>query len=284
MPDAHLETLRRLAPYIARGAAPQISSVPRTHHVSLRSPLPYRSFRVWAPIFDRTKEEQSAYFRDPAFRNAFREELKEPEKVRRAAWHSVRVNEVGSAHLRHLEGRTIADIARERGTDGLDTLLDLGLEDNLDIEFVFENLNADIERVAGLLNDPSLLIGLGDAGAHVSQMCAAGYTTYLLGTWVRERKAMTLEAAVQRLTSHPAAFFGFKDRGRLAPGLAADIVVFDPSTIGSAAKTAKLYDLPGGAMRIVTQATGVDYTIVNGQVAHANGAMTGSMSGQVLRP
>ncbi len=91
-----------------------------------------------------------------------------------------------------------------------------------------QSFNTRVDRMAELLNDPSMLLGLGDGGAHLDMLCDSGYPTYVLGTWVRERKVLTLEEAVRRMTSDPADFFGIRDRGRLAPGLAADIVDLRP--------------------------------------------------------
>jgi N-acyl-D-aspartate/D-glutamate deacylase len=134
-----------------------------------------------------------------------------------------------------------------------------------------------------LLNNPSVLIGLGDGGAHVDMLCDAGYPTFLLGTWVRERGVLRLEDAVRRLTSDPANLFGIRDRGRLLPGLAADVTVFDPTTVGSSNRGERRYDLPGGGKRMVMPSRGVRYTIVNGAVTYAEGALTGAAQGRVLR-
>ena len=134
-----------------------------------------------------------------------------------------------------------------------------------------------------LLNNPSILIGLGDGGAHVDMLCDAGYPTYLLGTWVRERGVMTLEEAVRRLTSDPADLFGIRDRGRLLPGLAADLAIFDPASVGSSNRGERRHDLPGGGKRMVMPSRGIRYTIVNGAVTYADGALTGAAAGRVLR-
>ena len=139
------------------------------------------------------------------------------------------------------------------------------------------------EGIQRLISDPRTMIGLSDGGAHVNMLCDAGYCTYLLGTWVRERQALTLEQAITRLTAQPADLFGIKGRGRLKAGTAADIAIFDPTTIGSSSRGERRYDLPGGAKRMVMPSRGVEYTVVNGQIAYANGAPTGSLTGQVLR-
>jgi N-acyl-D-aspartate/D-glutamate deacylase len=185
--------------------------------------------------------------------------------------------------MKRYEGRNVADIAKERGKDGLDTFLDLTLEDDLDIEFVLAQFNVNVKAVQENITDPRVLIALGDGGAHVDMLCDAGYPTFLLGTWVRERQALTLEQAITRLTAQPADLFGIKGRGRLAAGSAADIAIFDPEMIGSSSRGERRYDLPGGAKRMVMPSRGVEYTVVNGQIAYANGTTTGSLSGQVLR-
>src|SRR5204863_5819655 len=114
-------------------------------------------------------------------------------------------------------------------------------------------------------------------------LCDAGYPTYLLGTWVRERQIMTLEQAIARLTTQPAGLFGIKGRGQLKPGYAADVAIFDPATIGSASRGERRHDLPGGAKRMVMPSKGVQYTIANGTVVYSEGRVTGATPGQVLR-
>ncbi len=109
----------------------------------------------------------------------------------------------------------MADVANERGKDALDTFLDLAIEDNLNIQFTMEIFNADEKRIPELITDSRTMIGLSDGGAHVDMLCDAGYCTYLLGTWVRDKGAISLEHAVKRITSEPANFFNLRDRGRL---------------------------------------------------------------------
>jgi len=281
IPDACPETLRKAK--ALPGATPQTSPLALTREVNMRNPFSFAAFTSWARVFaDQSKEAQRAVYADPAFRNHFREQLKNATAFS-GDWGRITVHETHKPEMKRLEGRTVADIARERGKDGLDTFLDLTLEDDLDIEFVLAQFNANIKRVEENLVDPRVLIALGDAGAHVDMLCDAGYPTYLLGTWVRERQIMTLEQAIVRLTSQPADLFGIKGRGRLAQGYAADIAIFDPATIGSASRGERRFDLPGGAKRMVMPARGVTHTIVNGQVAYADGQVTGSASGAVLR-
>ena len=279
LPEACQETLLKAAPLLRRGAVPQASPLPLTRDLNMRNPFSFASLPCWSRVFkDKSKEAQRAVYGDPEFRATFRDELKGAIN-----WARITVHEVHHPEMMPLEGRTVADIARERRKDGVDTFLDLTIEDDLDLEFVLAQFNTMIPRLQELLVDPQVMIALGDGGAHVDMLCDCGYPTYLLGTWVRERHAMPLERAVQRLTAQPADFFGIKGRGRLKPGYAADIAIFDPATVGSSHRGERRYDLPGGAKRMVMPSRGVEYTIVNGVVTWEHGAMTGAAAGQVLR-
>jgi N-acyl-D-aspartate/D-glutamate deacylase len=280
--EAVRTSLARARPMIQRGARPQTSPLPLTREINMRNPFSFAAFPSWKRVFeDKSKEAQARVYRDPAFRNQFREELKRPAAF--GNWARITVHEVRSPNLKELEGRTVADIAAAENKDGVDAFLDLTLADDLDNEFTMQSFNTRVDRMTELLNDPSVLIGLGDGGAHLDMLCDAGYPTYVLGTWVRERSALTLAEAVRRMTSDPADFFGIRDRGRLRPGLAADVVVFDPATVGSAGRPERRYDLPGGAKRMVMRSKGVECTVVNGEITWWQGALTGAAAGAVLR-
>ena len=282
IPEAVRDTLRKAAPLIARGARPQTSPLPLTRDINMRSPFSFAAFPSWKRVFlDKSRPAQAAVYADPAFRNQFREELKQPMAF--GNWERIHVHEVASPALKALEGRSVADLAREQSKDGVDALLDLTLKADLDIEFTMASFNTRVDRMTEILNDKSVLVALGDGGAHVDMLCDAGYPTYLLGTWVRERQALTLEEGVRRLTSDPAEVFGVRGRGRLAPGLAADVAVFDATRIGSTNRGERRFDLPGGAKRMVMPSRGVEYTVVNGAVTWQDGKLTGAAAGQVLR-
>jgi len=282
LPEAARETLRKVRPLIAKGARPQTSPLPLTREVNMRNPFGFAGFPSWKRLFvDKSKEAQAAVYRDVNFRNQFREDLKRPASF--GNWARITLHEVKSAHLKKYEGKTVAEIAAEQGKDGVDALLDITLEDDLENEFTIQSYNNRVDRMAEILNDRSVLLGLGDGGAHLDMLCDSGYPTYLLGMWVRERKVLTLEEAVRRMTSDPADFFGIKDRGRLKPGLAADVVIFSEKEIGSGGRPERLYDLPGGAKRMVMRSRGVEMTLVNGAVTWEKGALTGAAAGKVLR-
>jgi N-acyl-D-aspartate/D-glutamate deacylase len=280
--EAVRNSLRKVAPMIARGARPQTSPLPLTREINMRNPFSFAAFPSWKRVFeDKSKEAQATVYRDASFRNQFREDLKRPASF--GNWERVTVHEVKNPALKKLEGRTVAEIAAERGKDGVDVLLDVTLEDDLENEFTLQSFNTRPDRMAEILNNRDMLLGLGDGGAHLDMLCDSGYPTYMLGTWVRERGVLSLEEAVRRMTSDPADFFGIRDRGRLKPGFAADIVLFSEKDVGSGKKLERLYDLPGGAKRMVMRSRGIEYTLVNGEVTWQKGELTGACAGKVLR-
>jgi N-acyl-D-aspartate/D-glutamate deacylase len=281
-PDACQKTLVEVADLLQRGAVPQVTCRPLIVQIDLRKPFIFANMASWNPVFQRSVAEQIGFYRDPDFRAAFRKELETP-RIFNGNWDRAIIHEVGSRAMQPLIGRSVGDIARERGKDGLDTFLDLAIEDNLELAYTYELFNANEDRIPELIKDPRTMIGLSDGGAHVDMLCDAGYTTYLLGTWVRDREAMTLEHAVRRITSEPAALFGIQNRGRIAKGAAADFAVFDLNTIGSGKRGEMWNDLPGGGRRLVMPAKGVEYTVVTGTVLYEHGQASGALPGQVLR-
>jgi len=280
--EAVRTSLRKAAPMIKRGARPQTSPLPLTREVNMRNPFSFAGFPSWKRVFeDKSKEAQAAVYRDTLFRSKFREELKNP--IGFGNWSRIAVHEVRKESLKKYEGRTVAEIAAGEGKDPVDVFLDLTLADDLENEFTMKSFNSRPDRMAELLNDKSVLLGLGDGGAHLDMLCDSGYPTYVLGTWVREKKVLTLEEAVRRMTSDPADFFGIRDRGRIQPGLAADVVLFSPEEVASGARPERLYDLPGGGKRMVMRSRGVEMTLVNGVATWEKGKLTGAAAGKVLR-
>lgn len=198
-------------------------------------------------------------------RNAIRLELSRPAVFRlfNGEWDKVQVVETRRASHRHLEHRSIAELAREAGCDPLDFMLDLAIEENLDTVFSAVLLNSDEDAVARMLAHPASLVSLSDAGAHLTFFNDAGFGLHLLGHWVRERQVLSLAGAVRKLTVEPAALFGLTDRGLIRPGAWADLLLFDPATVGRGSKT-RVNDLPGGGARLLTPPLGVHGVWVNG--------------------
>ena len=279
-PEASADTLRRLEPLIKRGGVPQVLCKPFVIQMDLRNPFSFADMELFGPVFNQPLEKQKEFYRNPEFRGAFRQELKKPHLFQ-GRWNRVEVLETVNPALRQYERKTVGEIAEQRHEDPLDTFFDLALEDDLNIQYTMQQYHE--EGIQRLITDPRTMIGLSDGGAHVNMLCDAGYCTYLLGTWVRERQALTLENAIKRITSEPADFFGIKDRGRLKVGLPADVAIFDERKIGSAKRARMQNDLPGGGRRLVMPAEGVEYTIVNGDVLYEQGRHSGYLPGQVLR-
>ena len=281
-PEAAMSTLRAVEPLFKKGAIPQVTCRPLIIQIDLRKPFIFANLPCWKPAFDRPVEEQMRFYRDEKFRAEFRKEMETP-KVFNGKWERAIVHVASKPELQALVGKSVAEIARQRGKDGLDTFLDLCIEDDLQLEYTYELFNADEDRIPELITHDQVMVGLSDGGAHVDMLCDAGYCTYLLGTWVRERQVMSLEHAVKRITSEPAAFYGLTSRGKIQQGLAADFAIFDLNTIGSKKRGEMRSDLPGGGRRLVMPAEGVMHTVVNGSVLYEDQKHTGALPGQVLR-
>jgi N-acyl-D-amino-acid deacylase len=192
------------------------------------------------------------------------------------------VEEVVLEKNKGLVGKSIREIAEMQGKGIIDAFLDLVVEENLDTTFLQGDNNVDKDAVSQILNYDNAIVGLSDGGAHVQFHGGYGYSTRLLGHWVREQGIMSLEKAVRRLTFDSASVLGLFDRGLLRPGMAADITVFDPNTV----KTRKediVHDFPAGGWRFRELADGVHYTIVNGQILLEDGQHTGALPGRVMR-
>jgi N-acyl-D-aspartate/D-glutamate deacylase len=283
-PEMCQDTLRQTESLLKRGAIPQVTCRPLIIQINLRNPFIFANMSSWKPAFNQPVDVQKNLYRDESFRQAFRKALQEPRIFSdKTLWGRLVVKEVTNPALKPCEGKTVAQVAADRGKDALDTFFDLSIEDDINTQYTMELFNATEERIPELITDSRTMIGLSDGGAHVDMLCDAGYCTYLIGTWVRDKSAMTLEHAVKRITSEPANFFGIKDRGTLAVGKAADVTIFDLNTIGSGKRAEMRYDLPGGGRRLVMPAKGVNYTLVNGQVLLEDGKHTGALPGQVLR-
>ena len=279
-PERALETLSRCEPLIKRGGIPQVLCKPFVSQLDLRNPFTFADNESWASVFNQPVEAQKKIYADPEFRNRFRESLKRPHLFT-GRWHRVEILEVTNPALKQLEGKNVEEIAEMRGADGLDTFLDLALEDDLNLQYTMQQYHED--GIQQLITDPRTMIGLSDGGAHVDMLCDAGYATYLLGNWVRKREAVTLEFAIKRITSEPANFFGIRERGQLKQGWKADVTLFDATTVNSARRAKMQNDLPGGGRRLVMPAEGIECTIVNGVVSYENGKHSGALPGQVIR-
>ena len=282
-PEAWSETLAKAAPLLERGCRPQVAARPLIIEFNLRNPFLFGSMNSIKPAFvDKSVGAQKQFYASADFRERFRGELSR-RAILRDIWDRAKIKEATKPSLKPLEWKSINEVARERNADPIDVFFDLSIEDDLNLTFMMPILDINEDRVARKFSDPRTMIGISDGGAHVDMLCNAGYPTYLLGNFVREKQALTLEHAIKRITSEPARFFGMRDRGELRPGLAADLAIFDFDRISSPERPEVRTDFPGGGRRLVTQAEGIQYTIVNGKVLYDRGKHTGALPGRVLR-
>ncbi len=220
-------------------------------------------------------------YADPAWREKLRSEV---TPLFQRWWDRVVI--AWAPSHKELEEQPLTEAAAKLGKDPVDLALDLALANDLQARFRMAVMNFDEKEVAELITDPNTIIALSDAGAHASQLCDACYATYLLGHWVRDRKIFTVEQAVHNLTQRPAEMFGITDRGLLAEGRPADVVVFDAKTVGPG-PLKRVNDLPAGADRLISEANGIDAVIVNGTIVRQNGkdafAANDKLPGRLLR-
>jgi N-acyl-D-amino-acid deacylase len=276
-PDAVFQDLDEIAQANARGhrLVGAVSCCPLSMDFTLRSPYTFEGLESWKPALPLKGEAYEAKLAEKAFRDAVRAELARPAHFRlfNGQWEQV---EVVESRRKDAEQRSVANLARAAGRDPLDLMLDLALEEDLETVFNAMLLNSDEAAVGEMLRHPASLVSLSDAGAHLTFFNDAGFGLHLLGHWVRERGALRLPEAVQRLTSAPAALFGIRGRGRLEVGYAADLMLFDPNAVGRGAKR-RVFDLPGGQPRLTTPPIGVHGVWVNGV------RELSSLPGRVLR-
>jgi N-acyl-D-aspartate/D-glutamate deacylase len=245
------------------------------------------SLPKWKDIFPLPVDQRLRYFADPAERhelNAIATGREAGALRGLARWSQLEIGETFAPENAGLAGRLVRDVAAERGRDPWDIVCDLAVTDRLRTVLWTAGgmAPATARDRAVTLRDPRVLIGGSDAGAHLDRMCGARYPTKFLASYVREAQAMGLEEAVHLLTEVPAQYFGLRDRGTIARGRHADLVVFDPTTV-DADRIVSVADLPGGAARLTSRAVGVDYVLVNGGVLVDHGETTGARSGTLLR-
>jgi N-acyl-D-amino-acid deacylase len=244
----------------------------------------FRSMPTWLPILQAADADKLAAYRDPATRAKLRAEVEAPigpDSTFSKRWDLMIVEEPQLPKNRGLRGQNIADIAKSQGKEPVDAFLDLAVEEELATVFSLGEINMDTEAVAQILGSPYAVVGLSDGGAHVQFHSNVSNPTRLLGYWVREKHIMSLEHAVRRLTFDSATAFGIYDRGLLQPGMAADLVVFDPDTVRPVAEDV-VHDFPSNGWRMRELAEGIHYTVVNGEVLLEKGTHTGNHPGRVL--
>lgn len=242
----------------------------------------------WGPVMTLPVPERMAKLRDPQVRRHLNDRAHSSDAgvfARLTDWGRYQIGDTFSAENEGFKGRAVAELARDRGTESFDTLLDVVLADELrtvlwPIPTDDDGDSWELRRDAWARDD--VLIGGSDAGAHLDRMCGAPYTTQFLADSLRGRRLVSFERAVELITRAPAAMFGLRERGQVREGYRADLVVLDPSTVG-ATDASLVNDLPGQTARLFAGAVGIERVLVNGRTIVADGRTTGDTPGLVLR-
>ena len=242
----------------------------------------------WGDVMNMEHAEKVDALGDPETRRFLEERAASPDAgvfSRLTGWGLYRIGDTFSDANEGLKGRLIGDIARERGQRDFYTLLDIVLAD--DLRTVLWPGPTDDDPSSWLMRQAAwdhdhVMIGGSDAGAHLDRMAGASYTTQWLADCLRGRQLATLEGAIAHMTDVPARFFGIRERGRIAEGWHADLVVLDPATVG-AGEFQMRNDLPGNSPRLYADAIGIERVYVNGTCTVVDGTPTGNLPGSVIR-
>jgi N-acyl-D-aspartate/D-glutamate deacylase len=238
----------------------------------------------WRAVRSRPVDEQKLLLRDPEVR----------ARLVHAAHHGDYGRAVGAEaqkpdwdNLRVYQNPlpphpSVADIARERGVDPVECMIDLALETDFRQFFIALAARMSEEHLLEIMRHPHTVMTFSDTGAHVSQINDACIQTHLLAYWARDQKAFTTEEAVRMVTAVPAAAWGFADRGLLREGMVADVNLIDLDGLNPGMPVA-VRDLPGGAQRVIMKPDGMRATIVAGEVLLENGEHSGALPGRLLR-
>ncbi len=286
-PGSHVKHLKRTAEERAEGLhiVPQVACRPIMFDFDFGEPFPFEMRPLFKETMQTDRHGKKAIYADDGFRQNFRADTDPTAKNMLAGWAQRAVISTAPSD-RSLEERSLVEVAAEMGKDPIDLALDMSIDSDFAARFRVPLINYDHEEVRELLADDNTVVALSDAGAHASQLCDACYSTHLLGHWSRDEGAMPLEKAVHMLTQKPADLMGIHDRGLLAQGRPADVVLLDPEEVG-ATGLSRVYDLPAGQDRLVAQAKGIQAVIVNGTVIREDNVDAvgagDKLPGQVLR-
>src|SRR5216683_1456771 len=252
--------------------------------LSFKTQLPFDRLPVWKELRALPLREQAQRLRDPELRRALVRASRERDEGKALGTEARPVPFEWLFVMETPDGphRSIAEVARERGCDPVEAMIDLALEKDMDVFFLHPVANENQDYALELIKHRRSVVTFSDSGAHVSQLMDASLQTHLLSYWVRAKQALTLEEAVRMLTFDTATQWGFTDRGLIREGFAADLVVFDPDTVG-AEMPEVVDDLPAGARRLIQRARGFSATVVNGETVLRDGKHTGALPGKLLR-
>ena len=287
VPEEVFEDMQGIAAARTRGSDMYgaVSCCPLRFEFTMHQPYVFEALPSWAPAMKVHGDDAKALFASFEFRQGVKNELsKVARRMFTGDWGKVHVAMVADQKNKALEGKSVEELAAADKKHPLDWMLDFALSENLDTVFTAVLLNWDETEVARLLTDPNSLVSLSDAGAHLTFLCDAAFGLHFMGHWSRDKGLMPLEQAVKKLTSDQAKFFGIKNRGVLKVGAHADMLLFDPASVGRG-EGKRLFDLPAGGSRLSTSSKGLHGVWVNGtQIADGQGLRdSGNRPGKVLR-
>src|SRR5216683_3185754 len=257
----------------------------------------FRGMPTWDEVMARPYRERIQAFRDPEIRRAMSAEAVEGTVAQEGGmtdrrgrgrglfnrrWDLVEVFMTAKGQNRHLEGKSIEQIAKEQNKGIMDAFLDLSRYEDLQTCFQAIDRNHDPKVQKHILGSQYTVVGTSDGGGRPHTADRHETSTQLLGHWVREQQVMTLEQAVYRLTGKTALMHDITDRGFIAAGKVADITIFDPDTIASTPRE-PVADLPAGGVQVKRGSVGIDHVIINGTVLLDNGVLTDALPGQIIR-
>ena len=274
-------TLEFMEAQVARGL--EVYAVARCQKAETRFTLKklssvFATSEAWVDLSKLDPADKLAALADPGWRERLGEFWATAKFMVNAS-----VEKAASAETAPLEGRLLVDIAEERACTPSEVMFDVAIADGLATYFrITGPVDVDESRLERILKSPATLVGISDGGAHLQTFAGGDYTSYFLAHWVRAKQAFTLEEGVAALTSRIAAFLGLEDRGTVAVGQAADLVVFDPETVQPLALQT-LDDIPGGGTRMTKAAQGIPWVVVNGVPVVEDGQATTAVPGAVLR-
>ncbi len=253
--------------------------------LSFESHTPFDKWAVWSDVRNLPLAEQKVKLRDPSLKAKLVEianqEYKGPRIVgaepRPPNWDFV----YPMADMVY-DQPSMAELAKQKGVNPVELMIDMALEKDLKMFFRQPIANENQDHVLEMIKHPRSVVTFSDSGAHVAQIMDSSLQTHLLSYWVREKQALSLEEAVRQITYNTATMWGLHDRGLLREGMVADIVVFDPDTVGARLPEI-VHDLPAGGKRLKQTADGIMHTIVNGEILLTNNEHSGALPGRLLR-
>lgn len=263
----------------------QVHSRALSSLLSFESNTPFDNWEYWSEFRQLPLAEQAAKMRNPEIKAKLIEVASREYTGPRIVGAEARPPEWDFIYPMDdmvYDKPSMAELARAKGVHPVELMIDMALERDLKMFFRQPIANEDQSQVLDMMKHPRSVITFSDSGAHVSQIMDSSLQTHLLSYWVREKQAMTLEEAVKQITYNTATMWGLHDRGLIREGMAADLVVFDPKTIGARMPDV-VHDLPAGAKRLKQTADGILNTVVNGEILLTNNEHSGAVPGQLLR-